>query len=154
MPSTVSIIDAITSPPFVTLQQVLDTNGPYGPGDHTLTDFVTNGAFLLPAGTYTISDTYGVIVQVNGVIPPDAGFKIGWNDVSILASGDTYEDPIAQVVLLHTLPITGAKVIYAIETIRLISQTIYTPLLVGTALTLGLHVEPNWHVDLYYLCVL
>lgn len=154
MPTTVDIIDAVTSPPLTTLQQVLDTNGPYGPGSHTLTDFHTDGAFLLPAGTYSVSGTYGCIVQVNGIVPPAAGFTIGWNDVSILASGDVYEDRIAQFCLLHTLPITGAKVIYQVQDINLISQTVYFPVLVGSAATIGLYVQPNWHVDLYYLCVL
>lgn len=154
MPAIVDIIDAVTSPPIAALNPVLDTGGPYGPGDHTLTTFSTNGAFLLPAGTYSISGTYGVIVNVNGVIPPQAGFDIGWNDVSILASGDVYEDRIAQVAMMHTLPISGAKLIFELADIKTISQLVYSPLLVGSALTLGLHVEPNWHVDLFYLCVL
>lgn len=154
MPVTTDIIDAITSPPFASLQQVKDTGGPYGPGDHTLTTFHTDGAFLLPAGTYSVSATYGLIVQASGLLPPQAGFIIGWNDVTIFASGDFYEDRLAQVVLLHTLPITGAKIIYQVEDIHLLQQTIYTPLLVGTALTVGLHVSPNWSVDLFYLCVL
>jgi len=154
MPTTVDIIDAISAPPLASLQQVLDTNGPYGPGDHTLTQFATNGAFLLPAGSYSVSGTYGVIVQVNGVIPASAGFDIGWNDISILASGDEYEQRIAQLVLLHTLPITGAKVITLQTDINTISQCVFYPLLIGTAATIGLHVSPNWHVDLFYLCVL
>jgi len=154
MPTTVDIIDAISAPPLAALQQVLDTAGPYGPGDHTLTQFTTNGAFLLPAGTYSISGTYGVLVTVNGSIPAHAGFTIGWNDVTIFPSGDIYEDRIAQVVLMHTLPITGAKIITQLEDINLISQSVFYPLLVGTPATLGLHVSPNWHVDLYYLCVL
>lgn len=154
MPAQVSIIDALSSPPFASLQQVLDTGGPYGPGSHTLTTFTTSGAFILPAGTYGISGTYGVIVEVNGTIPASAGFRLGWDDVTIFANGNEYEDRIAQVVLLHTLPITGAKIIYSMSDIVLLQQTVYTPLLVGTPLTLGLYVSPNWHVDLYYLCVL
>src|SRR6266576_4144801 len=149
MPTPVSIIDALSSPPFASLQQVLDTSGPYHAGDHTLTQFTTGGAFILPAGIYGISGTYGVIVVVNGAIPHAAGFTIGWNDAAILASGDVYHDRIAQVVLLHTLPITGAKIIYSVSDIVMIDQVVYTPLLVGTPLTLGLHVQPNWSVDLF-----
>lgn len=154
MPTTVDIIDALSAPPLASLQQVLDTGGPYGPGDHTLTQFTTTGGFLLPAGTYGVSGTYGVIVTVNGLIPPHAGFSIGWNDVLFLASGDVYEDRIAQVCLLHTLPITGASVITEMVDINLVTQLVTWPLLIGTPATIGLHVEPNWHVDLFYMCVL
>jgi hypothetical protein len=154
MPTTVNVIDLLSGPELAALQQVLDTGGPYGPGDYTLSDFTTNGAFLLPAGTYSVSGTYGLIVQATGVFPPQAGFKIGWNDVTIVASGDRYEDRIAQIVFLRTLPITGAKVIQQIADVTLLSQAFFLDLLVGPALTIGLHVEPNWHVDLYYFCVL
>lgn len=156
MPSITDVIDAIATPPLASLQQVLDTNGPFGPGSHTLTQFHTDGAFLLPAGTYNISDTYGCIVQVNGVFPPAAGFQKGYVDPFgvIFGTGELYHDLIAQFNLLHTLPLTGAKLITERHDIHFNEELILWPGLIGSASTVGLYVGPNWHVDLYYMCVL
>lgn len=154
MPTVTDIIDTITSPPFASLQQVLDTNGPYAAGDHTLTQFHTDGAFLLPAGTYGVGGTYGVIVRVNGAIPPGAGFKIGWSDPLSIYVEDEYEDPICQVVQQHQLPITSAYVTTTLEWVSRLEEWIPWNVLLGSGARVGLHVEPNWAVDLFYLCVL
>lgn len=154
MPSVTDIIDSITSPPFAALQQVLDTNGPYGAGDHTLTQFNTNGAFLLPAGTYDVGGTYGVIVRVSGAIPPKEGFKIGWSDPLSIYVENQYTFPICQVVQQHQLPITSAYVTTTLEWVYRLEQWIPWNVLLGSGARVGLHVEPNWSVDLFYLCVL
>jgi hypothetical protein len=154
VPATVDVIDSITNVPLASLQQVLDTGGPYGPGSHTLTDFTTAGAFLLPAGTYPVSGTYGVIVQVNGAIPPESGYMFGWNDAALLPSGDTYFDRFAQLALLHFLPITGAAVVTQLEDVRTISQLFLWPILLLSPAKIGLWVAPNMHIDLFYMCVL
>ena len=154
MPSPTDIIQSITSPPFASLQQVLDTAGPYGPGDHTLTQFTTNGAFLLPAGTYDVGGTYGVIVRVNGTIPPAEGFKIGWSDPSSIYVENSYYNPIVQVVQQHLLPITSAYVTTTIQWVNQLESWIPWNVLLGSGARVGLHVEPNWHVDLFYMCVL
>jgi hypothetical protein len=154
MPVPTGVVDALSTPPFVSLNQVLDTSGPYTAGDHTLTQFTTSGAFLLPAGTYGVSGTYGVIVQPT-TIPPQWGFDIGWNDVSFpIASGDEYEPRLAQLCVIHTLPISGARIITQREDIHLVQQLILWPLLIGSAAAIGLHVEPGIVVDLFYMCVL
>lgn len=154
MPTITDVIDAIATPPLASLQQVLDTTGPYSAGSHTLTQFTTNGAFLLPAGTYGVSGTYGVLVNVNGSIPTAAGRQLGWVDGAIFASGEVYYDRIAQVVLLHQLPITSAWVITEQHDCFGLSQLFLWPALLGSPAQLGLYVAPNWHVDLYYMCVL
>lgn len=156
MPSVTDIIDAVATPPLASLQQVLDTGGPYGPGSHTLQNFTTNGAFLLPAGSYSVSGTYGVIAQVSGVIPRATGFYLGYNDPAavILPSGDRYADLIGQVNLIHFLPITGAAVITEYHDLHHVSELFLWPALLGSAAKLGLYVAPNWGIDLYYMCVL
>jgi hypothetical protein len=156
VPSITSIIDTVATPPLASLQQVLDTGGPYGPGSYKLTTFTTNGAFLLPAGTYGISGTYGVIAQVNGIIPPNAGFDVGWVDPGgiIFASGEVWEPLIGQVNLIHFLPITGAGIITESHDLHRLQETFLWPALLGSAANVGLYVAPNWHVDLYYMCVL
>lgn len=156
MPTVTDVIDAIATPPLATLQQVRDTAGPYGPGSHTLDTFTTNGAFLLPAGTYGISGTYGVIAQVSGLFPAAAGRQMGYVDPAgvIFASGELYHDLIGQVNLIHFLPITGAGVITEFHDLHHISELFLWPSLIGSAAKLGLYVGPNWHLDLFYMCVL
>jgi len=154
VPTTTSIIDTVTTPPLAALQQVLDTGGPYAGGNHTLSTFTTNGAFLLPAGTYGVSGTYGVLV-ITSTFPASAGFEIGWNDAGFpVASGDQYEDRIAQVCMIHTLPISGAQVITQIFDVHTPAQLLLWPVYLGSAAVIGLHVFPNFAVELYYMCVL
>jgi hypothetical protein len=154
MPTTTSIIETVTTPPLASLQQVLDTAGPYAGGDHTLSDFTTNGAFLLPAGTYGVGGTYGLIVQAS-TFPAAAGRTLGWNDATFpTISGDNYHDRIAQVCLLHQLPITAAYVISETFDVFLPSQMMLWPVYIGAGTKIGLHVFPNWAVELFYMCVL
>lgn len=153
MPVDTSIIDTVTTPPLASLQQVLDLGGPYS-GDHTFSTFMTNGAFLLPAGTYAVGGTYGVIVQTS-TFPAAAGRELGWNDASFpTISGDQYFDRIAQVCLLHQLPITGAYVISETFDVHLPSQLFLWPAYLGGGTRIGLHVFPNFAVELFYMCVL
>lgn len=154
MPQVTDIIDTVASPPFATLQQVLDTNGPFTGGDHTITQFHTNGAFLLPAGNHDVSGTYGLIVEAS-TFPASAGRVLGWNDASFpTISGDEYLDRIAQVCILHDLPITGATIITATYDVRLPVQAILWSPLIGAGTKVGLHVFPNFAVELFWLCVL
>lgn len=154
MPAVTSIIDGVTTPPLATLQQVLDTNGPYGAGSHLLSSFHTGGAFLLPAGTYDIGGSYGVVVQVEGAVPPQAGFTEGFNDGSVVGSGDRYNRRIAQICLLHQLPISGAWVITE-QHDQYGPQALYLwNINLGSPAKLGLFVSPGWHVDLYFMAVL
>ena len=156
MPTVTDIIDAISTPPLASLQQVRDTNGPFAAGHYRLSDFHTDGAFLLPAGTYSVSGTYGVIAQVTGTVPPAAGFQKGWVDPLgvIFDSGEVYHDLIGQVCLLHFLPITGAGIITEQHDLHQLGETFLWPALIGSAASVGLYVAPNWQIDLYYLCVL
>lgn len=154
MSSTVGVIDTVTTPPFAALQQVLDTLGPYSGGDHTISQFHTNGAFLLPAGNYDVSGTYGVIVQAS-TFPARAGRTLGWNDAAFpTISGDTYQDRIAQVCLLHNLPITGATVITETFDATLPQQLFMWPVYIGSGTKIGLHVFPGFAVELFFMCVL
>lgn len=154
MPQSTSVIDTIATPPLAALQQVLDTNGPFAAGDHTLTQFHTSGAFLLPAGNYDLGGTYGVIVQAS-TFPLKAGRQLGWNDAAYpTISGDVYHDRIAQVCLLHQLPITGAWIISQTYDIYLPSQLCLWPVYIGSGGRVGLHVFPNFAVECFWMCVL
>lgn len=154
MPTSTSIIDTVATPPLAALQQVLDTNGPYAGGNHTLDHFTTNGAFLLPAGSYDIGGTYGVLAQAS-TFPLSAGRLLGWNDATYpTISGDQYFDRIAQICLLHQLPITGAWIISQTYDLFLPSQLFLWPVYIGSGGRIGLHVFPHFAVELFFMCVL
>lgn len=155
MPTVTGIIDGLATPPLVSLQQVLDTNGPFSGGDHVLDNFHTDGAFLLPAGDYAVLTTFGVLVRTT-TIPARSGFTIGFNAVvgGQDVSADTFEDRIAQVCLLKSFPITSA--ILPVETVdvHMATQLILWPGLIAAPNHVGLHVFPGFSVDLYWMCVL
>jgi hypothetical protein len=156
MPSTTDIIQLLNAPPISALQQVLDLNGPFAAGDHTITAFLTNGAFLLPAGTYPVVGTYGVVVRAS-TIPIRAGHLIGFNGIvgGQDQACDTYYDVFAQVVQFRTFPITGA--IYPITFFNITHATTFLSWAAFSGSSpdyVGLHVAPGWAVELYWMCVL
>jgi hypothetical protein len=95
-----------------------------------------------------------VIAQVNGTIPINAGFRKGWVDGAVFASGEVYEDLIGQVLLLHQLPISGAWEVTEQHNLHQLSELFLWPALLGSPARIGLYVAPNWALDLYYMCVL
>jgi hypothetical protein len=153
MPTQTGIIDAVTTPPLSLLQQVLDTNGPYGAGIHTLTQFHTDGAFLLPAGTYDVGGTYGLIARLHGAIPLPWGYEIGWNDG---ASQDEsfWDNRLAQVVVQRQLPITSAWVTTSKFDLHEFQRLELWPLFIGGGSRIGLYVAPDIEIDLFYMCLL
>jgi len=152
MPQTVSIIDTVLNLPLDALQQVLDTSGPYAAGDHTLTQFTTTGGFVLPAGTYQVHGTYGVIWQANGTFPPEVGVSIGYSDPLAYPVGDIYEPRLIQVVPQVQLPTTGLWVATDITDGRTLRGLVTWPLHVANQ-RLGIHITPGWAFDLFYLCI-
>jgi len=155
MPSGQGVIETLATPPLASLQQVLDTNGPFGGGDHVIPSFTTSGAFLLPAGTYPVAGTYGVLLKAT-TIPIRAGRQIGFNgivggqDVSM----DKFFDPIAQVVMISSLPITSAKIPTDVFEVQFATQLFLWDARFATFEAIGLHVFPNFSFDLFWMCVL
>lgn len=152
MPTPGGVIDQFLHPPLGLLNPVLDEAGPYGPGSSTRSTFVTSGAFLLPAGTYQVSGTYGVIAVPNGAIPTVFGIDLGWNDAGYpLASGDHYRERFGQINVIHQL-LSGVTVI----TQQFDLDTLENFALWDVALpaAIGIWVNPSMNMDLYYLCVL
>jgi len=147
-------VDALTFPPLGLLNPVLDANGPYASGSHTLTSFTTNGAFLLPAGTYQIHGTYGVLVQPNGAIPVTWGIDYGYDSGGpIGAEGNRYFNRFAQLVAMHQF-FSGAFATTEIFEAHRLAETFFWPFRLIGGDQLGLHVTPGVSVDLYFLCIL
>lgn len=152
MPTPSGVIDQFLHPPLGLLNPVLDTAGPYGPGSSTRNTFVTTGAFLLPAGTYAVSGTYGVIAVPNGAISTHEGVQFGWNDGSRpLVSGDRYYDRFGQINVIHTL-LSGVEVITQQFDLTSIENFMLWDVALPSAI--GIWVNPFSAIDLYYLCVL
>jgi hypothetical protein len=154
MPVPTSVIDSIAFPPLGSLNPVLDTNGPYGAGDHTLTTFTTSGAFLLPAGTYQVHGTYGVIVVLNGALPPSWGYDIGYDSGGALGGeGFRYHNRFCQLVPMHQV-LSGFYLPLEYFDVHHIPDSILWPFRLIGGDTLGVHVSPGVAVDLFFLCVL
>jgi len=155
MPSGQGVIETLATPPLASLQQVLDTNGPFAGGDHVIPSFTTSGAFLLPAGTYPVAGTYGVLVRA-ATIPPEAGFIIGFNGIvgGQDVSQNKFRDPIAQLCLVSSLPITSAKIVTDIFDVQYATQLFLWDARFATFEAIGLHVFPNFSFDLFWMCVL
>ena len=139
--STVSIIQGLQNVPIGLLQTKLDGNGPYGLGSHTLTDWLDG------AVTRSVSDTFGVVVQINGAIAPELGRLVGYDD-GVVVNTDEYELRIVQVVQQHQ-DLSGAWLVTQLADMFYAPQMIrWTEDLPGR---IGLYVSPTWSIDLFYL---
>ncbi len=141
MTGTVTVIQGLLAVPIGFLQTKLDGNGPYAPGSHTL------ATWLDGATTRNVSDTFGVVVQINGAIAPKLGRVAGYDDGASV-NADEFEMRIVQVVQQHQ-DLSGAWLItqlyddfYAPQMHR------WTEDLPGRV---GLFVSPTWSIDLFYL---
>lgn len=154
MPLPTTIIDTVFSAPLGLLNPVLDTGGPYGAGSHERDTFITNGAFLLPAGTYQVHGTYGVIIVVNGAIPPTWGYAEGFRSGGALSDeGVRYDNKFCQVVPLHQA-LSGAFIPVSYTDVHYIPFLVEWPFRLAGGDRLGLWVSPGIAIDLYYLCIL
>jgi hypothetical protein len=157
MPGTVptGVAQFVVTPPISLLTPVLDENGPYATGDHTITDFLTTVAHgLLPAGTWPIGGTYGVLVQPNGTIPITWGARIGWDSGGATGNeGWIYFNRFAQVVVQHQA-LSGAFLTIQVEDCRALQTYIPTIFIPLGGDRIGLHVEPDVAVDLFFMCLL
>ena len=140
----IGIIDVINNLPIGILTPVLDTDGPYAAGNHSITTWHA-GAVL-----HNVGDTFGVIVQINGAIAPHLGRQIGYDD-GVAVNLDLYETRITQVAVLHQMlggawvATQAADIVYAPNLIRWVE---------ASPGKLGLYVSPTWSVDLYFLFAL
>ncbi len=154
MPIPSSVIDVLAFPPLGSLNPVLDDNGPYSFGDHTFTTWHTSGAFALPAGTYQVHGTYGVIVRLNGAPPAPWGVTIGYDSGGAVGfEGFIWEHRFAQLVVMHQL-LSGFFTTVDLTDIVTTAQSVFWPFRLIGGDQIGLHVEPGVAVDLYYLCIL
>lgn len=145
MPLPAGIIDLATHPPFGWLTNVLDTNGPYGPGSHSLTTWNDSGT------TRGVQDSMGVIAIINGSIPAGLGFTFGWDgSPGPLFDGHRYQSRMIQIVVQHQLLLgLGGYVNTQIEEqFRIAELHLWDIALPGR---LGLYVAPSLHFDLQFL---
>lgn len=140
-----ALSDYLLHPTIGLLKPVLDYYGPYE-GTVTRTQWShTPGPVYSP---WPVSRTYGVIVDINGVIPPKWGSAAGWVSDDGLYDATQLEPPIVQVVTQHQFP-TGRWTTTQSEWLNA------APSLVTWAVNfpgrIGLFVNPGLAVDLFYL---
>jgi hypothetical protein len=137
----VGIIDVISHLPIGTLTPLLDADGPFTAGNHALTTW-HDGITIR-----NVSDSFGVIAQVNGAIAPKLGRAIGFDDGGTV-NLDLFEERIVQIAALHQL-LGGAWIGTSVD------EVFYLPYLIRWAEALpgklGLYVAPTWAIDLYFL---
>jgi len=153
MPGATALIDTVASPEIGLLRPILDTGGPYYAGSWTFDTFTTAGAGFLPAGTYPVYRTFGVLVQVNGSIPAGWGYSKGLDSGMALGfEGDWYYNRFCQVVPFREL-LSGVLWPLEVNDIHRAADIVRWPFrLVGSS-RIGLHVSPGIEIDLYYLCI-
>lgn len=149
-----TIAQLLVHPPLGAMVPALDADGPYTEGDYTKQTWRTAGGTMAPAGTYNVSATYGVVVNLRTAPPPTWGYDIGWSSHPVLDySGYTFHNRIAQIVLQRQL-LTGLLINVAETHVHQYMQPTLWDLDVVGVLRFGLHVEPGLEVDLYWLCLL
>jgi hypothetical protein len=137
----IGIIDFATSPPVGILTPRLDHNGPFGPGNHMFTSWDDNGT------SRNVSDTYGVIVQFNGAIPPKLGLVPGFDDGGLIVA-DEFDMRLVQLVAMHQL-LTGPWAITQLDDLHVLPFMLrWAEALPGRV---GIYVLPGIAVDLFYL---
>lgn len=136
----IGVVEQFLHPPIGLLTPHIDTNGPYA-GNQTLSTW---------SGSNPVANTFGVIWRVNGAIPADLGYTLGWVDPLSINSGEEYELRLVQIVVQHQL-FSGAWITTQLVDSHTISGTLMWE--DATPGRLGLYVLPGLAMDLYYLQV-
>lgn len=140
----VGIIQAFTQLPIGLLDTALDSNGPYGAGNHSLTTWKQGSTVR------SVSDTFGCVVQISGAIAPKLGLTPGYDDGGTIQL-DLFERRIVQLAQLFQtrsgtwVAMNAQNIFYAPYLIRWVEDQ---------PGKIGLYVSPTWSVDLYYLITL
>lgn len=137
----IGIISAFTQLPIGVLDTALDAAGPYGPGSHSLTTWSQGGTIR------NVSDTFGVVAQINGAVALKLGLTPGYDDGASIQLDEYQIRPLQIAQLFQTRSGVWVPVF--------VSDVPRFPYLVRWAEDqpgkIGLYVSPTWHVDLYYL---
>lgn len=137
----IGIIQSFTQLPIGVLRTRVDAAGPYSAGNHALTTWSDGGTIR------NVSDTFGVVLQVNGAIAPHLGLLPGFNDGGTIVL-DQFEKRIAQVAQLFQ-DLSGVWVPLDVRNIFVLPYLLRW--VEDQPGKIGLYVAPTWSVDLYYL---
>lgn len=142
---TTGLISYLTHPPVGLLEPRLDGFGPHQ-GNKTLT---TWSSTLPPiVTTLPVARSYGVIVQLEGALPPKWSFNQGWVSDDGQYEESVFFPPIAQLVAQHQFP-TGSWVSTTVVAVdRFPMMVLWNEAFPGR---LGLRVAPLLAVDLFFL---
>lgn len=141
------LVDLLFHPPLGLVRTALDNFGPYTAGSHELRNFGWDNGVITPR---PVSQTVGVIAQLNGAIPSGWGFTTGWVSNDGQSDEASYEPPLAQLVTQHQL-LSGLWV----TTQRVVIDRFPALLLweVAAPGRVGLMVAPRLAFDLLYCIV-
>lgn len=139
------LIDFYLHPPIGRMEPRLDYLGPYEGNVTLLTWSSTPGPIYT---TMPVSATYGVQLQLAGVMPIAWGYDLGWVSDDGQYDEATYDPPLGQLVVQHQFPsgswlTTQREVVASYPTVVLWQES-----LPGR---LGLRTAPGISFDLFYL---
>lgn len=137
----VGIIDTISTLPLGLLTPRIDTNGPYTAGNWIISTWNDSGT------TRNVSDSFGVILDINGAIAPALGREQGFSDGGSVDL-TKFELRITQFAALHQM-LGGAWIASQVADVFIMPALYrWAEALPGRV---GLYVTPTWNVDLYFL---
>lgn len=141
------LVDLLFHPPLGIVSTALDHFGPYTAGSHELVNFGWDQGVITPR---PVSQTVGVIAQLNGAIPQGWGFTTGWVSNDGQSDESSYNPALAQLVTQHRLPNGLWVTTQRVEIDRFPVMLMWEQAAPGRV---GLLVAPHLAFDLIYLIV-
>jgi len=148
MPSAdVGLVDLLFHPPLGFLAPYLDYHGPFY-GYYTFTEWgSTPGPTIIDR---SVTDTFGVLVTVNGSIPVGLGYTNGWISDTFDSDESVYDERLAQLIVQHEFAGGGWITTQTINVHTFPKLVLWETALPGR---IGLLTSPAVEIDLYYLMV-
>lgn len=144
---TSGLIDFINAPPLGLLAAHLDFFGPYS-GNVTVSQWSRTPGPIFE--TIDVSNSFGVLWQLNGPIPTHWSFTTGWVSDDGQNDESTYRPRLAQLNVQHQLLSGGWVTTQRVEVNSFPGFMRWDEALPGR---LGLLVAPHIALDLFFLLI-
>lgn len=141
------LIDFLVHPPLGVLSTFEDFYGPYS-GNVSITHWSQT-----PGPIYTsrdVRDTFGVVIEIDGVIPSHWGHTSGYYSPGGEIQTDNYNPPFCELVVLHQLA-TTAYVVTQRHFMTMATEIYLWDIALPSQI--GLHIAPNISVSLLFLLI-
>lgn len=145
MPQGATLIDFYLHPPIGLLTLELDRHGPHT-GNKDITQWSSTPGPIFT--NHPVSASYGIYVQLNGLIFPTFGYETGWVSADGQYDEARYENRLAQVVIQHQF-VGGAWVTTQLLDVHSVPRCIFWD--VALPGRIGLLTAPGLSFDFFFL---